>query len=153
LEVSIVVFEDNHQSDIDKMMATITEEFPEPISRPKVKGQLQQLPENYWVALVESKVIGTIALSPIENDSVVLKRMFLNKRFRGQGIALLLLNTAIKWSNTNKIDTIYLGTMTQFQAARRFYERNGFQQIARTDLPQGFPLNPVDSIFYRRYLK
>jgi hypothetical protein len=38
------------------------------------------------------------------------------------------------------------------KAAHRFYEKNGFTQLAKTALPQSFPLMGADTIFYELYL-
>jgi hypothetical protein len=35
------------------------------------------------------------------------------------------------------------------KAAHRFYEKNGFKQISKQDLPDDFPLMPVDNVFYK----
>jgi GNAT superfamily N-acetyltransferase len=78
--------------------------------------------------------------------------MFLNKKVRGQGIAELLLEKVINWAIENRLKTIFLGTMTQFKAAQRFYEKHGFDRISLENLPNDFPLNPVDSIFYKKNL-
>jgi len=34
-------------------------------------------------------------------------------------------------------------------AAHRFYEKNGFCRIGRSELPAAFPVTAVDTIFYR----
>ncbi|MGO7422080.1 GNAT family N-acetyltransferase, partial [Rhizobium ruizarguesonis] len=43
----------------------------------------------------------------------------------------------------------FLGTTDKFVAAHRFYEKNGFTEIAKSALPRTFPLMAVDSKFYR----
>jgi hypothetical protein len=50
------------------------------------------------------------------------------------------------------VKDVYLGTTEKFLAAHRFYERNGFQQIAANELPPSFPKMAQDSRFYRRAL-
>jgi hypothetical protein len=50
------------------------------------------------------------------------------------------------------VKEIYLGTTEKFLAAHRFYERNGFQQIAPSELPLKFPKMALDTRFYRRAL-
>jgi predicted N-acetyltransferase YhbS len=45
-----------------------------------------------------------------------------------------------------------LGTTAKFLAAHRFYEKNGFREIAQTELPASFPVMTVDTKFYRRAL-
>ena len=153
LQVDIVPFEDHHQADIDLLMTMIAKEFKDTIfsSQSKTIKEVSLLPNNkYWVALRDDKVIGTIGLAPLKNNSIALKRMFLNQGFRGKGIAKTLLDTVLKWAADNGVENIYLGTMTQFKAAQIFYERNGFREIIQTALPNDFPANPVDKVFYSR---
>ena len=53
---------------------------------------------------------------------------------------------------SNGIAEIYLGTTEKFLAAHRFYEKNGFAEVRRDELPSAFPVMAVDSKFYRRVL-
>ncbi len=45
---------------------------------------------------------------------------------------------------------IYLGTMSQFKAAHKFYEKNGFKKIIISNLPLSFITNPIDDVFYKK---
>ena len=78
--------------------------------------------------------------------------MFLHKNYRGQGIAELLLQNIVNWANKTNVTSIFLGTMTQFTAAQKFYERHEFKKIDKQFLPNDFPVNLMDSIFYKRNL-
>lgn len=77
--------------------------------------------------------------------------MFVAKEFRGSTYktASLLLATAISWAKERQVKAIYLGTTPQFLAAHRFYEKNGFMKVVPDDLPETFPLLPVDKMFYQ----
>ncbi|MFT8322819.1 MAG: GNAT family N-acetyltransferase [Bacillus sp. (in: firmicutes)] len=105
---------------------------------------------NFWVALHHNRVIGTVALLDIENDQVALKKMFVEKNYRGKRFeaSAQLLNTAIGSAKENNLQGIYLGTTLQFIAAHRFYEKNGFQSITLEELPAEFPVMKVDKKFY-----
>jgi GNAT superfamily N-acetyltransferase len=147
-ELHIIPYQEKHQQEIDFMMESIAEEFREPISTNKIANSIFP-PDIYLVAMIENRVVGTISNTKLENNNSVLRKMFLHKNFRGQGIAELLLQNIINWSNDNNVNSIYLGTMAQFTIAQKFYERLNFEQIDRELLPNDFPLNPVDSIFYK----
>ena len=105
---------------------------------------------NFWVAVVDEKVVGTISLLDIGNPSVALRKMFVHEDFRGStfGTAKLLLDNAINWAKEKSVKNIYLGTTPQFLAAHRFYEKNGFIQIEPDTLPENFPMLAVDKRFY-----
>lgn len=106
---------------------------------------------NFWVALVEGRAVGTISLLDIGDKRVALRKMFVHKDFRGSafGTARLLLESAVNWAKEKSVTDIYLGTTPQFLAAHRFYEKNGFIQINRDELPERFPILEVDKRFYR----
>ncbi len=78
--------------------------------------------------------------------------MFVDKMFRGQNISHLLLNALLNEAIQNKYKQIYLGTMSQFTAGQRFYEKNGFTKCNYTDLPADFVTNMLDTIFYRKQI-
>jgi hypothetical protein len=48
------------------------------------------------------------------------------------------------------IRDIFLGTTPHFLAAHRFYEKNGFCEIAKSALPASFPVMEIDTKFYHR---
>src|SRR5690625_1873108 len=64
---------------------------------------------NFWIALYDENVVGTISLLDIGNNQVALRKMFVNKEFRGATYktASLLLDTAIKWAEERPIKAIF----------------------------------------------
>lgn len=110
---------------------------------------------NYWVALFNEKVIGTIAVIDIGHRAFELRDVFLDKDYRGAitGFAGKLLDTIVAWSKEHDVHTIYLGTTLAFRAAHRFYEKNGFREIARTEMPSYCQPMDCDEKFYQLDLK
>ena len=106
---------------------------------------------NFWVALDESEIIGTIALIDIGNHQAALRKMFVKKTHRGNafGVAARLLAALLDWVEYHGIVSVYLGTTSKFLAAHRFYEKNGFARISQDMLPDTFPIMQVDTVFYR----
>jgi len=145
----IVTYEITHQNGIDEMMNEIALEFDEQIF-PKATIETPIVPDKYWVAINNGKIVGTVGILVVENDFGVLKKMMLKKEFRGKefGISKRLLETVIEWSEKNRIPKLYLGTMSQFKAAQSFYEKNGFKQISENELPNNFLNNPLDKVFF-----
>ncbi len=151
--IQIITYLPKYQIGITKMLAEIALEFEESIfSISPNRGPI--LPNPYWLALQKKEVVGTVGLLPISNHKAILKSMMVKKSFRGKALGLsnLLLQTAIHWCQTNAINQVYLGTMTQFKAAQSFYQKNGFQQISKDKLPSDFINNPLDSIYFYRGL-
>jgi hypothetical protein len=58
----------------------------------------------------------------------------------------------IAWSRAHALGALFLGTTDPMRAAHRFYERNGFREIAPAALPVDFPRMAVDTKFYTRAL-
>jgi GNAT superfamily N-acetyltransferase len=104
----------------------------------------------FWVALHGDQVIGTVAVINIGNGNAVMRKMFVEKEFRGKdhGISAQLLLTLLDWTKQNRFSACWLGTTPQFLAAHKFYEKNGFREISRNELPVGFPVMTVDKKFY-----
>jgi GNAT superfamily N-acetyltransferase len=114
----------------------------------------QQGTGNFWIAVSQDQVVGTVALLDIGHNQAALRKMFVHAAYRGpgHGVSGRLLETLIDWSRARRVNEIYLGTTEKFLAAHRFYERNSFQQIAAHELPPTFPKMAVDTRFYRRVL-
>ncbi len=106
---------------------------------------------NFWLAVENERVLGTIALIDMGNRQSALRKMFVHKDYRGKekGIGQLLLNTLMSWCHQKGINEVYLGTVEQLHAAKRFYERNGFVKVDKATLPETFPLMPVDTEFFK----
>jgi GNAT superfamily N-acetyltransferase len=119
-----------------------------------IETNYHQTGGNFWGAFHNGELVGTIGIIAIGNNAGALRKMFVRKEYRGKelGIGQLLLNELIAYCNQNQINAIYLGTVDMLKAAHRFYEKNGFTQLAKTALPQSFPLMGADTIFYELYL-
>jgi N-acetylglutamate synthase-like GNAT family acetyltransferase len=112
----------------------------------------QQGAGNFWVAVSDGEVVGTVALLDLGNRQAALRKMFVRAAYRGpaHGVSADLLETLLEWARSRGVKEVYLGTTEKFLAAHRFYERNGFQQTTDTELPPTFPKMAVDTRFYRR---
>jgi N-acetylglutamate synthase-like GNAT family acetyltransferase len=107
---------------------------------------------DFWVALDEAGgVVGTIAMLDIGDRRVALRKMFVAAAHRGaeRGVAQRLLDELLDRCRAHELRQIYLGTTAKFLAAHRFYEKNGFVELARDALPPSFPVMAVDTKFYR----
>ncbi|ANL64672.1 GCN5-related N-acetyltransferase protein [Rhizobium phaseoli] len=105
----------------------------------------------FWVAVKDDVIIGTVGLKDIGNNQAALRKMFVAAEVRGRehGVAALLLDRLFAHARDVGLADIFLGTTDKFVAAHRFYEKNGFTEIAKSALPRTFPLMAVDSKFYR----
>lgn len=147
--IKIVLYDDKYKERIDLMLTSIANEFENPIRSP-LKNKKTILPDPYWVALKGVEVVGTIALIIEKSQSAILKNMMLRQDVRGKeiGLSQSLLDKALHFCKKQQIEAIYLGTMTQFKAAQKFYRRNGFNEIPPNELPKEFIKNPLDTVFF-----
>ncbi|RFS19388.1 GNAT family N-acetyltransferase [Chitinophaga silvatica] len=109
----------------------------------------------FWGAFDGEELVGTIALINIGHHAGVIRKMFVKKEYRGKefGIAQQLLEGLINHSREHGIEDIYLGTVDKLAAARRFYEKNQFNEVPKASLPSYFPLMQADNVFYHLHLQ
>lgn len=147
----------DQQGVVDVIVPIQREEFGIPITA-EDQPDLKAIPSFYqsgtgdfWVAKNGDQVVGTIGLKDIGAGQAALRKMFVSAAWRGRefGIAARLLERLLEESRSRGVRQIYLGTTDKFLAAHRFYEKHGFAEVAKQDLPESFPVMAVDSKFYR----
>lgn len=157
--IQIVPFASQHVEGVGTLIVGIQrDEFQIPIAledQPDLLGIpafYQHGAGNFWVAVSDGEVVGTVALLDLGNHQGALRKMFVHASYRGpgHGVSARLLETLLEWARARGVKEVYLGTTEKFLAAHRFYERNGFQQITAPELPSAFPKMAVDTRFYRR---
>jgi len=119
-----------------------------------ISGFYQRDNGGFWVAESQGVIVGTIALLDIGNRQAALRKMFVSQSHRGgeHAVAKRLLAALVEWCRHRDIVDVYLGTTGAFLAAHRFYEKNGFTELAKSELPRTFPVMSVDTKFYVRKL-
>ena len=157
--IQIEPFAPQHADGVGVLIVGIQrDEFEIPITL-EDQPDLQDIPAfyqqgagNFWVALWNSQVVGTVALLDIGNRQAALRKMFVHAAYRGPGhrVSARLLETLLDRARSHCLKEVYLGTTEKLLAAHRFYERNGFQQITAAELPPTFPRMALDTRFYRR---
>lgn len=105
---------------------------------------------NFFGAFIDDELVGTIALIKFDEHSGAIRKMFVKKEFRGKelNIAQKLFDILIDFCRTNSIQHVLLGTVSVLKAAQRFYERNGFEIVEKSQLPDKFPVMSADNVFY-----
>ena len=156
--IEIVPFSQQHLAGVVGVILPIQQqEFGIPISldaQPDlldIPGFYQKGNGNFWVARHGDEIVGTIALLDIGRNQCALRKMFVNAAFRGSkhAVARRLLCVLLEWCRHRHMDEIFLGTTEKFLAAHRFYEKNGFVELRRDQLPDAFPIMSVDTKFYK----
>lgn len=159
-EVKIVPFEEKYTQEIVDLIIPIQrEEFniqltvedqPDLLT---IREEYINTGGNFWVALFDDRVIGTIALVRLENHCGAIKKMFVTKDFRGEKqIGRKLLDTLVNYCKEQGYERLYLGTVEVLKAAQKFYKKNGFELIDKTEMPKDYHLMDVDTVFFMRKL-
>lgn len=95
-------------------------------------NDLQKIPEVYsgksrfWIALDGNRVVGTVGILNREEKTAKLRRMFVQKEYRGTGLGQKLLDTALAFAKEVGHAKITLNTHTNMKRAHHFYEKNRF---------------------------
>jgi GNAT superfamily N-acetyltransferase len=153
------VFNDHCDQIIDLILSIQQQEFKLSITinqQPDlldIETNYHQSGGNFWAAFLGDELIGTIALINCGHNAGCIRKMFVKQEYRGRewGTAQQLLNTLLQYAKGKEITHLMLGTVHQLKAAHRFYERNGFTPVDKTDLPTYFPLMLTDNLFYQLY--
>ncbi|MFT4092594.1 MAG: GNAT family N-acetyltransferase [Niabella sp.] len=74
---------------------------------------------NFWGAVLDGRIIGTIALIATGHHTGAIRKMFVQKEYRGKelGVAQQLFATPIDFCKQKDITELYLGTMDMLKAA------------------------------------
>lgn len=156
--MEIIPYSDQNPDDIIDLITSIQiEEFGVATSAEKqpdlrdIPGFYQPGAGNFWLAYEGDALAGTIAMKDVGDNVCALRKMFVKKEFRGKerGIAAKLMQTLFDWARENCVREIYLGTVDVYHAAHRFYEKNGFTEVARHEVPPSVPLMDVDVKYYK----
>ncbi|WP_285012384.1 GNAT family N-acetyltransferase [Lactococcus formosensis] len=152
--MKLIAYNDTYkQAVIDLILSIQKDEFGVGVDLAD-QPDLQDIHAHYskfWLAVDEEKgVVGTLGIIKFNAQQAVLKKMFVNVEYRGKSVAQLLLDNLFEYCCIEDIKEIYLGTVEQFKAAHRFYEKNDFILINEKMLPEDMPRMEVDTIFYEK---
>lgn len=136
-EIEITEYLDDYKDQVAKLIFDVYENEMEWHSK-SGRPDLNMIPEmyqknggNFWVALDDEKVIGTIALFNEGEQRGSMHRFCVDKNFRGKekGVSNELLSTLLKFATDEGYEKIFLATGENADAANKFYIRNGFKRI------------------------
>jgi molybdenum cofactor guanylyltransferase len=139
LEVHIVPFRAEHAPGFREVVAGTLREFGF-TADPELDPDLADPHAVYdavWVAMLDGRVVGSVALRRLAPREVELKRMYLRSDARGRGTGRRLLQIALLWAREHRIERIVLDTTEAMAAARRLYEAHGFVRVAEASPRQG----------------
>ena len=103
---------------------------------------------NFWLAVDNGSVAGTIALSNHGDKNGFLERFYVKKDLRKQGIGGKLFSVLLEFARINRLENIFLSTWEGTDDAQNFYSKHGFKRIEF--LPENMAARSgKDNIFYK----
>lgn len=116
------------------------EQFEEYIAT-AIDGELKQLPDifsaarcnAFWVVEANNQIVGMFGIEACDAKRTELRRMYLDKSYRGRGIAQRMLACAEARARELKFVTMLLSTAEVQNAAIAFYRKSGYR-LVRTEL-------------------
>lgn len=126
--------------------------FKEYLSIQNYDREINLLEEKYGepygrLYLVKSgnTAVGCIALKKIDKENCELKRLYIRKEFRKNGIAKHLVNIIIRDAENIGYKYILLDTLPFLKEAIELYKSYGFYEIEK------YNNNPIDNSIYMKY--
>lgn len=104
---------------------------------------------DFWIAIDNNQVIGTIALMKVNDAWCVMKKFFVRADYRSQKVGLALYLCLLDFVNAKGFKHIVLDTPSVAQKAHLFYERAGFKRISKSDLKIEYDYLDRDSIIFQ----
>jgi len=82
-----------------------------------------------YLALWQGQPVGCTAYYRFDAETVELKRLFVSASVTGQGIGRLLIEAALEDAAKAGYDRLILDSVGRLTAARKLYDRLGFEEI------------------------
>jgi GNAT superfamily N-acetyltransferase len=86
--------------------------------------------DGFWVAIVEGRVVGSIAIVGREGPQARLRWFILDPASAGKGLGRKLMDAALGFCDRVGFASVQLWTMAGLDAARHLYESYGFKLMA-----------------------
>ncbi len=104
---------------------------------------------NFWVAIDDNHVVGTIALMKVNDDWCVMKKFFVRSDYRSRKVGFALYSRLLDFANAKGFKHMVLDTPSVAKKAHLFYERAGFHRISKSDLAIEYDYLDRDSIIFQ----
>ncbi len=153
--MKIIKYEQKYQPQIISLILHIQNEEAKINLHIEDQPDLLDIPKYYennggefWIAIENDEVIGTIALMNYGNGNGVLKKFFVRVDRRSQKVGLALYQVFMQKVKEDGYRRILLDTPSVAEASHRFYEKSGFVRISKSDLPFRYEYADRNSLLY-----
>ncbi|MFC6176648.1 GNAT family N-acetyltransferase [Companilactobacillus huachuanensis] len=121
----------------------------------QINDYYQKKAGNFWIALDDNRVVGSIALLPIDSQTAVLKKFFTYPEFRGQPqhLGAKLYQKLLTFAQEKNFKRLVLDTPEGETRSHYFYEHHGFKQVSPDNFNADYPYPNRNSRLYELILK
>ena len=102
----------------------------------------------FWLAVEDNTVIGTLALMNKGNGNGVLKKGFVKKEHRKCGILTELYRTLLDYAIKSNINQLMFDTPSVATDCHRFFEKEGYVRISKSEQPFEYEYPDRNSYLY-----
>ncbi len=158
METRIIEFEDKYQNQIVELILKIQNDeynidlgIDEQMDLMNIKSEYMSNGGNFWIFIDdEDKVIGTIALQKLSDSVAVLKKFFVDSRFRGRtyGVGADLYASLFSFAKKAGFKQIILDTPAVATRSHSFYRKVGFKLIDKENLPVKYSYPDRNSLLF-----
>lgn len=106
-----------------------------------------KLGEAFFVAVDNNQIVGTVAIKQEDERTALLRRLFVNDRYRRKKLGTQLVDRAIEFCREVGYEELIFKTTSTMSHAIRLCEAKGFIPRARLDI------GPVQLVKFTLYLK
>jgi len=152
--VHLSKWQDSYVADEDRLFVRrindIWIEEQTELVQPEEFLRIFQLPNRFWVCESNQELVGCIAVEPSNEDGYI-SRVVVSKEYRGRGMALSLVRTAMQYCIDLKVDTVTMES-DEFQvAANTLYRKLGFTNIEKkqysVDCPEHGKMEYIENVW------
>lgn len=120
----------------------------------QIDDYYQEKGGNFWIALENNQVVGSIALLPLDNQTAVLKKFFTYPQFRGQPnrLGARLYQQLLSFAKDHNFQRLVLDTPEGETRSHYFYEKQGFKQVEPQNFNAIYPYPDRNSRLYELFL-
>lgn len=153
--ISIIPFEERYTQDVIDLVLHFQNDGTRPMvtvdDQPDLRNMVDSYMHaggNFWIAVENDRLIGSIGIMPCNQDIAILKKFFVYEAYQGAPIHLgqKLYATLLQFAKENGFKTLLLDTPYNTVRAHKFYEKAGFQKVKERELPLTFshPIQECD---------
>lgn len=112
----------------DLTISILVEEHALPFKEHYLEKDYNDANLHIWYAEKDGKVVATMMLKKISNDTGKIENVCCNPEYRGMGIAGKLLEELIQFAKKIELKKLELGTYESLERAINFYKKCGFTE-------------------------